>query len=290
MNTGTYSEEQSWKIKFLAFIAGIYSWLSPRDRLSLGNLPVHNDRFGWRDPSMWGRAYLSLRYIRGKGIQIAPRSSPVPVYFGTQVQYLDRWSTTHLRQHFPEYVSQPLVDPHIVDDTEFLSTIGSESLQFLISFNIVEFSEDPIRLIETYLSKIAPGGVLYLAISDKDKTLNCRRPSTSIDHLLMDYEHGQGRERQVHYEEWLRLVGGITDMHEITHAVDRLDESHYEIPYHVWKRDDIADLLDYLRVHLMFPFEVITSLTWIGRESEVLYILKKNLVAQSSRGSYSRAA
>jgi hypothetical protein len=275
MSLDSYAHRPTGLLKLLEIVENVYARFGKTaNTAALSSLDVEG-HYSWRDSRNWGRNVLSLRYLRGEGVQVAARSMPLPMFWNSRVQYVDACDTRELRWRCPELASKPLVDPQILDNIQYLSKIEDGSLDFIIALDRIEKSENPALLIETYLGKLRTKGVLYLSVHDKSRTIHKRRPSTSIEHVRRDYECDYSREREVHLEEWLRLVGGITDERELVHAISRLEESEYELAYHVWGAREFRELLQYLRTELFMPFEVTTSIVWPAGSSEILYILKK---------------
>ena len=99
---------------------------------------------------------------------------------------------TDLRREYPELADWDLTEVDIVDDGEKLATIAAESQDFIVANHFLEHTEDPIGTIETHLSKLKPGGVLFYAVPDKRYTFDFRRPVTPIEHMVADHERGPG--------------------------------------------------------------------------------------------------
>ena len=94
----------------------------------------------------------------------------------------------------------------MIDDGERLETFAEESVDFIVANHFMEHTQDPIRTIETHLSKLRPGGILFYAVPDKRYTFDFRRPRTTLEHLIADYERGPEASRWEHFLEWERTV------------------------------------------------------------------------------------
>jgi hypothetical protein len=116
--------------------------------------------------------------------------------------------------------------------------------------------------------------MLFLAVPDKDKTFDRRRPATSLDHLVRDYQNGPEWSRFDHYLEWASLKENLPEERANAHARD-LMAAEYRIHFHVWRKADFLSVLDYLRITLHQPFIVREAAQ--GRH-EFIVILQKSLL------------
>jgi SAM-dependent methyltransferase len=133
------------------------------------------------------RAELAARYVAGEGLEIGARNWPLAVPDTARVRYVDRMSVAELRSEYPELASETLTPVDVVDDGEALATISNGSLDFIVANHFLEHCENPIATIETHLTKLAPGGVLYYAVPDKRFTFDVNRPVTPLDHIVRGY-------------------------------------------------------------------------------------------------------
>ena len=221
------------------------------------------------------RRVLSYLYLRGEGIEVGALHEPLPVRSGIKVRYVDRMSVKDLREHYPELNGLDLVEPDILDDGETLSKVQNLSQDFIIANHFIEHTEDPIGTIERHLSKLRVGGVLYLTVPNKLVTFDQERPITSIEHVLLDYKHGPGRERREHYAEWVHFVGGIRDEKEAQPHIDGQMQRGYSIHFHVWDFNAFLALLDYMRIEMKFPFKLERKVLWAYNPLDMIFILRK---------------
>lgn len=107
--------------------------------------------------------------------------------------------------------SYDLVDVDIIDDGEYLKTIPDSSQDFVIANHFLEHCQNPIGAMINMLRVLKNGGVLCLAIPDKRFTFDFDCPSTSLEHIMKDFEDGPVFSKLQHYKEWVRLVDNIED-------------------------------------------------------------------------------
>lgn len=218
------------------------------------------------------RRFFANRYLHGDGIEVGALNHPLEVPAATQVKYVDRMSVPDLRRHYPELASENLVNVDIVDNGEELSTVEAESQDFVIANHFIEHCQDPIRTIQNLLRVIKKDGILYLAVPDKRYSFDSDRPVTSIEHLLKDYEEGPEWSKQLHYEEWVKLVEKEPDETKAEWMVKQLIKRDYSIHFHVWTAKDFVDLLITLKQWLHFP---LTLERLFDNGNETITILRK---------------
>jgi SAM-dependent methyltransferase len=169
---------------------------------------------------------------------------------------MDRMTTPDLRREYPELADYPLTEVDIVDNGETLATVAPESQDFIVANHFLEHTEDPVGTIETHLSKLKPGGVLFYAVPDKRFTFDFRRAVTPIDHMVADHEEGPERSRAEHFREWSRFVlehqrpegaGPEWDEQQIEAVAQQLEAQDYSIHMHVWTQVEFLQLLFTLR-------------------------------------------
>jgi SAM-dependent methyltransferase len=216
------------------------------------------------------RQRLARAYLRGQGIEIGALHNPLKVPRGTRVSYVDRMTVPELRRQYPELASLDLVDVDVVDDGEKLATIADGSQDFVIANHFLEHCPDPIGALKNFLRVLRPAGVLYLAVPDKRYTFDRDRPVTPPEHLWRDHEVGPGWSRQQHFEEWVRLVGRITDPDQVEGSVRHLMALDYSIHYHVWTQAEMLALLGSLGPVLAFDVEL-----FVKNGHEMIFILRK---------------
>jgi predicted SAM-dependent methyltransferase len=174
-------------------------------------------------------------------------------------------SVENLRAEYAELGEWDLTPVDVIDNGELLSTIPEASQDFIVANHFLEHCEDPIRTIETHLSKLRPGGVLFYAVPDKRYTFDSRRPPTPLDHIVADHEHGPERSRAEHYDEWARLVvdgeapAGTEGAALEEWAAQRaraLEEDAYSIHMHVWTQAEFLELILHCRDRLDGAFDI----------------------------------
>ncbi len=202
-----------------------------------------------RNPVLARRIELAERFLAGDGIEIGALHAPLPVPAKARVRYVDRLDAAGLREHYPELASLALTVVDILDDGESLDSIEDGSLDFIIANHMLEHCENPLGAIRNHFRKIREGGVLYYALPDMRFSFDSKRPLTPMSHFVDDDRLGPAQSRDGHFDEWVRLVDGVTDGQAARDAAQRLKRIDYSIHFHVWDFDSFLYFVDLIREH-----------------------------------------
>ena len=198
------------------------------------------------------RADLAARYLSGSGIEIGALHLAMALPPDARVRYVDRMEVEDLREHYPELRDWDLAAVDVVDDGERLETVAPKSIDFIVANHFLEHCEDPIRTIETHLSRLRPGGILFYAVPDKRYTFDFRRDRTPLQHHLEDHELGPEQSRSEHYLQWASSVytGSTPSPDEAAAEAQLLEAAGYSIHFHVWTESDLITLMLHIQQRL----------------------------------------
>jgi predicted SAM-dependent methyltransferase len=219
------------------------------------------------------RLLLSSFYLDGQGLEVGALHHPLALPSKAKVKYVDRLPVEELRNHYPELMNENLVEVDIIDDGEQLHTIPDSSVDFIIANHMLEHCMNPIKTIQTFLSKLRTGGVVYIGIPDKRYSFDKNRELTSFAHLLDDY-HNRNDHFQ-HYIEWAKFVNGVKEEDEIVRQAHHLSRMQYSIHFHVWDYNTFIDFLINTNNFLQRSFEIL-NISFNDHRDEVIAILRKN--------------
>ncbi len=102
-------------------------------------------------------------------------------------------------------------DPGPDEGTQFvreatdLAGIGDHAYDFVCSSHTLEHVANPLRALAEWQRVLRPGGTLVLVLPHKDGTFDHRRPVTTLDHIVEDFERGVGEDDLTHLDEILAL-------------------------------------------------------------------------------------
>lgn len=225
------------------------------------------------------RMVLAARYLQGDGIEIGGLSRPLPLPRKARAKQVDRFSEDGLRKHYPGKSGKMIVRPDIVDDGESLGTIVDDSLDFVIANHVIEHFPNPILFLHNACRVLKSGGILYLAIPDKEKTFDRSRPVTPFEHLVSDFENGPDASRTDHYREFVRLVeepiryGPWKSEEEYDATVQKLMDDDYSIHFHVWDRQAMMDMFMKMKSEYHLP---VSPEAIVSSGDEVVFVFSKD--------------
>ena len=219
---------------------------------------------------LFNRYSLAFLYLRGDRVEIGALHNPLKLSTCARVRYVDRMTVAELRLQYPELNEKKLMPVDIVADGELLESIGDASQDFVIANHFLEHCQNPLLALENMFRVLRVDGVLYLALPDKRYTFDRLRPVTTLEHLHRDYSEGPEYSRREHFQEWVRLVNGITDPEMMGRQVEQLLEMEYSIHYHVWTQREMLELLLYLAKQFPCDIEVM-----LRHKDEVIFIIRK---------------
>lgn len=86
-----------------------------------------------------------------------------------------------------------------------LTAIKNEMYDFVLSCNNLEHFANPIKAIFEWKRILKDDGVLLLVLPNKEANFDHRRPYTSIEHLVSDYNNNTKEDDMTHLQEILQL-------------------------------------------------------------------------------------
>lgn len=227
-----------------------------------------------KEPHQIIRTRIANKYLSGKGVEIGALLDPLIVDRSQiAVSYVDRMPAVELRNHYPEYLQVPIVDPDIVDDGEKLTKVADDSQDFLIANHMVEHCEDPISTLQLFFRKLKIGGKIFLAMPDRNQTFDKDRQLTTWDHLIADSLDRGSSSRESHFDDWVANVSKLEGPAAVTEKA-RLKDIGYSIHYHVWTPESFMSFILQLQNHLQEKFKVLHFETTQGI-NEFVVVLEK---------------
>jgi SAM-dependent methyltransferase len=152
-------------------------------------------------------------------------------------------------------------DRHRVPGRQFiaeatdLSAIASESYDFILSSHVLEHVANPIRALAEWIRVLKVGGVMILVVPHKQGTFDHRRPITTLEHLVSDFEQGTLENDMTHAPEILNLHDlardpGAGDF--VTFKARTQGNVHNRgLHHHVFDTSLAARVVDYVHLQLL---------------------------------------
>jgi len=217
------------------------------------------------------RMALASLWLRGSGAEIGALHNPLPVNADTLVRYVDRLPAEKLREQYPDLADLALVSVDILDDGEKLSLLPDDSQDFVIANHFLEHCQDPISAIRAHLRVLAPQGILFLAVPDRQRTFDRKRQATSWEHILHDALEGPAASYESHLREYASLVHELTG-EALEAAVADFRQRQYSIHFHVWSAAEFQAFLEQAQAKCNLPCEIAH---FESSTDEALAILRK---------------
>lgn len=225
------------------------------------------------------RIVLAARYLHGEGIEIGALGRSLPLPRGARAKQVDRMSKEELLKQYPGTAKKRRTQwPDIVDNGETLGTISDASQDFVVANHVIEHFQNPISFLHNTCRVLKDGGILFLAIPDKEKTFDHNRPVTPFEHLVEDFDNGAQASRESHFREFVRLAdmsigaGAWATEAECEAQVHKLMEQDYSIHFHVWDKHAMMEMV--LRASDRFGLPLVPE-AMLSTGDEVIFILEK---------------
>lgn len=239
-------------------------------------------RSGWGYSTDTIRLHFS-RHLRGSGIELGPGHHPyVTVLPGTDVRYVDRWEPDDNRALFPELGAEAeFPQPDVVAnlDEQLLEMFPDGSQDFVITSHLFEHVGNPLALLEDCHRVLRPGGVLLLLLPDMTRTSDARRPPTTLEHLVAEYDAKLRGFDDEHVVEYLHFVGKFDgDGAELATRIQH--ERARSLHVHCWTEDTFFPVLYYAVGELDCGFEIVELVlsSDVPGSKEFGYILRRPTV------------
>jgi SAM-dependent methyltransferase len=86
-----------------------------------------------------------------------------------------------------------------------MKDVASATYDFLLASHVLEHIANPLKALRDWVRVLTPGGVIIVVVPHRDGTFDHRRPVTSMDHILSDFDTNVGEDDQTHVPEILEL-------------------------------------------------------------------------------------
>lgn len=170
--------------------------------------------FKYRNQKVEGYEDYSAAVQGGRGLEIGGPSTVfktiLPVYQAAKtldgVNFGERtvWEGGIKSGLKYRYLATRVGQQFIADATD-LGSIESTMYDFVLSSNCLEHVANPIRALLEWRRVLRTGGILVLVLPKKAANFDHRRPITTLEHLLDDFNKKTGEDDLTHFEEIMAL-------------------------------------------------------------------------------------
>jgi SAM-dependent methyltransferase len=229
----------------------------------------------WRLPFSQYRSFVEDKHGVEVGGPSALFKTVLPVYefvgrldgvnFSTQTIWEGRLESG---ENFNYYKNR--TGHQFIADATDLGELASESRDFLLSSNCLEHVANPLKALIEWKRVIRPGGALILVLPNKESNFDHRRPFTTFEHLLDDFNGGVGEDDLTHLDEILAL-------HDLPMDPPAGDLEHFRqrslknfenrtLHHHVFDVPLIEKMLDYVGFEILDVTTTRTDFYALGRK------------------------
>ncbi len=205
----------------------------------------------------------------GAGMEIGAGASPFPTPLTCKVTYGDVLDYGELiKETYDGQDISDIVIPDLCTDFDTFTGVLDESLDFVIGCHVIEHTRNPIGAIENAWQKLRKGGKLVLVIPDKERTFDCNRSTTSLDHLIEDYSNPDLGRDISHYQEFYKLAFPTPD-DQFADVVSEKFAEQYSIHFHVWNYTAFSKMIKYVCNNIVSWSNVWSHSTLDDREHDI---------------------
>lgn len=225
--------------------------------------------------------------LAGRGLEIGPYDQPTVLKSEADISYLD-WKT---REQLAAECSHPELAKNI-PEIDYVVTSNnyraytSDQFDFIIANHVMEHVPNMIQWLIDINAMMKDGGVLFLALPDKNFSFDCYRPDTALSHFVAEFFLGVVDipiehliEVEMYYD--MEFIGEKMDISErlswprIQAAIAR--GPHVGIHSHVFRSSSILNkVLKPLFMMGLVPFHVVDFIPARGETGgEMLIVLRK---------------
>jgi SAM-dependent methyltransferase len=154
----------------------------------------------------------------------------------------------------------------------------SEHYDFLCSNHVIQHSANPLRALEEWKRVIKINGLIIIVVPHKSMTFDHKRPVTSMEHLISDYNNNIGEDDLTHLEEILKLHDLSRDAPAGNfEQFKKRSIRNYEnraLHHHVFDEFNVIEIIDFIKlqiidVELHYPCNIIVICKKVENESNI---------------------
>jgi SAM-dependent methyltransferase len=145
-----------------------------------------------------------IYYCQGRGLEVGASDCPY-TFPSFLVDYADFFDES--RQHYlgsDGFVSLTAPKCKLVG-------VGTEKYDFVYASHVLEHTLNPLMTVEEWLRVIRPGGILYVAIPNKEKMYDRLRSTTPVEILKQRYDHNMWSVDLAHVRAMVGTTDGLPD-------------------------------------------------------------------------------
>jgi len=143
-----------------------------------------------------------------------------------------------------------------ITEANNLQCIKDSSYDFVLSSHCIEHLANPLQGLAEWIRVLKQDGLLVLVVPHKDGTFDHRRPITSLEHLIQDYENQVDEGDMTHLDEILMLHdlskdNGVKGDFQFFQERSKLNMENRCLHHHVFDTRLAVEVVNYMRLHIL---------------------------------------
>ncbi len=176
------------------------------------------------------------------------------------------WRTTSDQSVFFHFHKNKTPGKQYIGEASDLSMFADDTYDFILSSHCLEHVANPIKALLDWKRVLKSGGVLVFVLPHKDGTFDRRRPVTTLQHMVDDYDGGVDESDLTHVEEVTALhyygPGEKAGARAELEAQARDNFTHRTLHHHVFDTNVAIELVEHAgfsitSAHAERPHEVV---------------------------------
>ena len=107
-------------------------------------------------------------------------------------------------RHYRFDRNRPPGNQYVSEATD-MRQFANDAFDFLLASHVLEHVANPVRALMEWQRIVREDGLIVLILPDRRHTFDHRRPVTTMDHLLNDYQSNMGEDDLTHLPEIIAL-------------------------------------------------------------------------------------
>jgi SAM-dependent methyltransferase len=154
---------------------------------------------------------------------------------GRSVRYVEALSAEHWIRLYKKGPSparhslEPLWSQYVIASAERLEMAADASLDFVFSNHVFEHLVNPMGVLENWLRKLRPGGLIAGVVPDARYSFDLRQPWSTFDEITAEQVAGSFEVSRKKYEKWCRYTAPYNTPEDLV-ARQYSIHAHYYVP------------------------------------------------------------
>ena len=151
-----------------------------------------------------------------------------------------------------------------------LSTIKSNSYDFVLSCNNLEHIANPIKAINEWIRILKAKGEIVLILPNKLINFDHKRQVTSLNHIKDDYKNDTGEDDMTHLREILKFhdLNLDPELKSFNHFKERCNNNfeNRAMHHHVYDLDLLNNIFTFLKIETILKHSTVFNHYIVGRK------------------------